>query len=359
MSTFTIFVVVAVGIIAAAILEAILDWIIKPKLLGKSKFLLFIFIFILIIVATFATLLQLNYQQNLTTASSQPPAGASPTQIQAGISTSGKIVFVSWRTGTPHVYIMNSDGSNQVRLTDLTYPEYAPRWSPDDRWVVLSSQTGATACGSSQTCAVWDILKVDVSSSQFVNLTNGYTLDNEAPAFSPDGHQVAFVAGLNDTSGHLVIMNQDGTDKSPTSVVSANYPDWSPDGLKILFTSPWGSPSGVYTYNPESGAVEKIISGEVGSIAHWSSDGQLIAFSMKINGTEAIYTIHADGTGLTRLTYNSYNNSAPEWSEDGKWLAFTSDRDGNTEIYVMKTDGTSQERLTYSTSQNLWPDWSK
>ena len=62
----------------------------------------------------------------------------------------------------------------------------------------------------------------------------------------------------------------------------------------------------------------------------------LIAFDQ---GDE-IYTIMTDGTGLTRITFNSFDDDEPAWSPDGTRLAFRSDRDGDNEIYVINADGT-------------------
>ena len=49
--------------------------------------------------------------------------------------------------------------------------------------------------------------------------------------------------------------------------------------------------------------------------------------------------MNADGSGVTRLTYNDVNDLSPAWSPDGRRIAFSSDRDGNFEIYVMNAAG--------------------
>ena len=53
-----------------------------------------------------------------------------------------------------------------------------------------------------------------------------------------------------------------------------------------------------------------------------------------------------DGTGLTRITFNSFEDEDPFWSPDGTKIAFDSDRDGNDEIYVMNTDGSAPTNRT-------------
>src|SRR5215831_752184 len=42
----------------------------------------------------------------------------------------------------PRIYVMNSDGSGLTSLTDGTYFDGLPRWSPDGRSLVLSRLDG-------------------------------------------------------------------------------------------------------------------------------------------------------------------------------------------------------------------------
>ena len=56
--------------------------------------------------------------------------------------------------------------------------------------------------------------------------------------------------------------------------------------------------------------------------------------------------MNADGSGVTRLTYNDAFDGYPAWSPDGRRIAFDSQRDGNREIYVMDADGSGVTRLT-------------
>ena len=50
-----------------------------------------------------------------------------------------KIVFESFRDGRPQIYVMNSDGSGQTRLTNNTAYETAPSWSPDGTKILFTS----------------------------------------------------------------------------------------------------------------------------------------------------------------------------------------------------------------------------
>jgi len=74
--------------------------------------------------------------------------------------------------------------------------------------------------------------------------------DGEWPSWSPDGTQIAF-STTRDGNSEIYVMNADGTD--PQRLTSNTAPDWdpawSPDGTQIAFTSsrdtrPDGLPNG-------------------------------------------------------------------------------------------------------------------
>ena len=51
----------------------------------------------------------------------------------------GKIVFYSNRDANYEIYTMNTDGSNQTRLTFNQAGDFAPAWSPNGRQIVFAS----------------------------------------------------------------------------------------------------------------------------------------------------------------------------------------------------------------------------
>jgi len=81
--------------------------------------------------------------------------------------------------------------------------------------------------------------------------------------------------------------------------------------------------------------------------------GDTLAFSVKSATTEAldpgseIYAVGVDGSGLARLTDNSYFDTYPSFSPDGSKIAFLSTRSSTAgatlDIYVMNSDGSGQQ----------------
>jgi Tol biopolymer transport system component len=67
--------------------------------------------------------------------------------------------------------------------------------------------------------------------------------------------------------------------------------------------------------------------------------------------------IHADGTGLARLTSGDGTEQSPAWSPDGTRILFTR-HEGNTDIYTVRGDGSELVRLTEYPSREFSPSWS-
>jgi len=92
----------------------------------------------------------------------------------------------------------------------------------------------------------------------------------------------------------------------------------------------------------------------------WSPKGDRIAFTRFHDGDYEIFTVNIDGTDVRQLTNQPGNDAHCAWSPDGEWIAFTSARGGFKDesvlhpynpqsygdIYVMRADGTEVTQLT-------------
>lgn len=82
-----------------------------------------------------------------------------------------------------------------------------------------------------------------------------------------------------------------------------------------------------------------------------------IVFTSDRDGDNEIFVINDDGTGVTQLTANAFDDQQPSFSPDGFRIAFTSNRDGDFEIFVMDADGTDVVQLTSNAADDTNPDW--
>ncbi len=65
------------------------------------------------------------------------------------LRANGKIAFTSDRDGNREIYVMNSDGTNQTRLTNNNIIDDHPTFSPDGRKIAFLSQNASGAFASS------------------------------------------------------------------------------------------------------------------------------------------------------------------------------------------------------------------
>ena len=143
-------------------------------------------------------------------------------------------------------------------------------------------------------------------------------------------------------------------DGSETLLVSWQVgPKWSPDGSKIAFGG-----GEISVVNLADGSLVYLASHPARDWAQaWSPDGR-IAFVSDRDGSVELYVMEADGSNLTRLTYNAGFTGAFRWSPDGGRIAFSSDRDGVRELYVMAADGSNPTRVTHTVGFNEQIAWS-
>ena len=150
-------------------------------------------------------------------------------------------------------------------------------------------------------------------------------------------------------------MNADGSGQrnlTPTPEVGAFDPAWSPDGHQIAFTRLAGPPGEVtiVVMNADGSAKHAVTPmlahpGDRAPAALWSPDGRRIAFWDDF----AIYVVNSDGSGLLRLTRNA---RGPTWSPDGRKLPSSAPATrragppGRGDLWVMNADGTGQRNLT-------------
>jgi Tol biopolymer transport system component len=218
----------------------------------------------------------------------------------ANADTNGKIAFANRIDGDNEIYIMNADGTSQIKLTNNIAHDLTPSWSPDGTKIVFVSERESggiyimNADGTSQT-----------------KISNNFSFMS-APSWSPDGTKMAIT-----TNDEIYIMNADGT--SQTRLTNNNYldthPDWSPDGTKIAFTS-------------------------------------------KRDGNNEIYIMNADGTSQTRLTNNIDNDIFPDWSPDGTKIAIAGDTGQSySDIYVINADGSARTNISHNSYSYSKSDW--
>lgn len=279
----------------------------------------------------------------------------------------GTILFSSVRDGDWEIFTMNSDGSDERKLTDNLGYDWAPVWSPDGSQIVFTSdhldgeiqQTGSFVNGewvreTIEKLQEPEIFLMDADGSHLRALTDNLGVDG-GPAWSPDGTKVAFHSDLSEMGTEIYSINLDGTGLHQlTQLGGHNWdPAWSPGGQRIAFgslLSDWM----LYAMDGDGESLQLIEGAGVGWKPAWSPAGNQIAFSSKRNGNWDIFVMNADGTEVQQLTSHPADEHDPVWSPSGQHLAFGRALSGTVDILVMNSDGSG----VFSTGQSGFAsDW--
>jgi Tol biopolymer transport system component len=328
-----------------------------------------------------------------------------------------QITFSSNREGNLDIFIMNSNGSNIVKVIDTGMDDYFPEWSPDGKQITFFAADWPTI--------KQDIFTVSIDGSNLQNLTNTPGVVDEDPKWSLDGSKIIYQSD-RDGNFEIYMMNSDGSqshnltnspgqdywpdlfmipskeiafvsdrsgrsqiylipapgeeipepiDSNALTLLTNNqyenyFPSWSPDGIKIAYYThlSWQNWA-IVVMNTDGSQPYQLTKSDGDTTCSfgpvWSPDGERIAFNVEPNPIPTceikhtgIAVIDINSGEVNFLTHNEANNIVGSWSPDGRQLIFTSDRDGKNEVYVMNADGSDQQRLTELDSNNSMPVYS-
>lgn len=263
------------------------------------------------------------------------------------------------------------------QLTRLV--DYEASWSPEGRSIVLISNRHGG-------------LKVHVldpnserGGSDMRQISSGSDED-DSPAWSPDGRQIAFVC-IHGGVSNICVMKPDGSDvRQVTRGLGQNiHPMWSPDGSRILFnTTYFASPTrsdekaidekaihekriigetrdnyiDLATIRPDGGDLRRITYGGGYTYASFSPDGLSILHRRQQGQDSQVFLMNADGTGDHNLSGPGTIDGWPAWSPDGSKIVFSRHGEHGFQVFEMNRDGTGIRQLTDAPGDFVNPRWS-
>ncbi|WP_300545055.1 hypothetical protein [Maricaulis sp.] len=176
----------------------------------------------------------------------------------AGFHADGRIVTASRFGDTIDLVILDPDGSPD-RLTDDTFRNSDPDWSPDGRTILFRSNRS----GSS------DLWTLDLETGGMTRLTDDPDNDShrgyggEGPGrFSPNGRMIVWNCTGGEDRSNVCVMNANGSNPRRLTPGTRRdeglYPAWHPSGTRIVFGMSDGETYTLYEIGVDGSAPVRI-----------------------------------------------------------------------------------------------------
>jgi TolB protein len=183
---------------------------------------------------------------------------------------------------------------------------------------------------------------------------------NITPNWSPDGRSIAYTSYRKTLPDILISNIFVGTMEEPAKGVGQNFlPVFSPDGKQIAFMSNRDGNSEIYVMNRDGSGLRRLTFESFADRATWSpAPYNEIAFAAR-TGPGFDIKILSLQDGVTRqITFGEGTNESPAWSPNGRHMAFMSTRAGKSQIFTVDRDGKNIRQITKD-GNNFTPNWSQ
>jgi Tol biopolymer transport system component len=222
------------------------------------------------------------------------------------------------------VYVMTTDGRNEVVVAGHPAEDELLDWTPDGGRLLFRSDRSGT----------WDIWAVRVAGGrpqgEVELLKKDFGRYSKVIGITPDG---ALYYRTVTPSGRLYLGEIDletGKVLVPPAPVTTRYNGapsritWSPDGKRLLYVSlgsAMGNGNNNLTIRSAETGEERFLSTSLRNVwdIHWAPDSRsLLAWGMTVAGN-ALFKVDAETGDLTRLAEGRW---APKMSRDGKTMVY-------------------------------------
>ena len=287
--------------------------------------------------------------------------------------TTLKILFTSARDGNREVYIMNPDGSEQVRLTHHPANDLQAVWSPTGEKILFVSDRGGER----------DLYTMNPDGT---NVRRVFRRKIEAwrtsPTWSPDGKQIAYDQWARNgggTSGMFIVTLGE---QDPEYIGKFSAPAWSPDGTEIACSMANPAERWIILMDVRTRKYKRLLPKKSlpwQGQPSWSATGDKLALvgnkepipaildrdlHNAWRAKDTIFIVNRDGTGLKQLVPEAGQAAwSPALSPNGEEVLYTQQmngRRGRFQVFKVNVNSEIRTQLTHIGNilqANIGGDW--
>jgi TolB protein len=264
-----------------------------------------------------------------------------------------RILFIaesgSFHNRTRKLAVMDQDGTNLQYLTDGQEMILTPRFDHKSQRVIYMSYKNRTP----------QVFLLDTPTGM-QELIGSFPGMSFAPRFSPDGEYVVMSIARNGTTAVYELHLKTKNIRKIVSDIGAisTSPSYSPDGKYIVFNSDRGGSRQLYTMQRDGSNLHRIsFGGGMYATPVWSPRGDYIAFTKVKGGQFYIGLMRPDGKD-ERLLTSSWYEEAPSWAPNGRVIMFyRKGKDRHGKLFTVDITGDNERQITVPVAA-VEPAWS-
>ena len=270
--------------------------------------------------------------------------GAFATRI-AYVAVEGPPTARSYR-----LVVADADGANERIIFNSPEPIMSPAWSRDGRSLAYVSFHSSLPAIYVQTLKTGEQVRVSARSGI-----------NSAPAWSPDGDQLAVALSRRDGNVDIYLLSLATQElRRLTDDPSIDTkPAWSPDGSSVYFTSDRSGTPQVYHLGLAAGDRPQRITfeGTYNARPRVSPDGRELAVVTLDRGDYRIAAVNLEHGGV-RILSNGRLDESPSFAPNGADIIYAAREGGRGVLALVSIDGRIQQRLAATAGEVREPAWS-